>query len=460
MTLATILCAMGCSSPEQSRPEYYNQIVKELSSDSYFGRNDYNNGDVKAAKFIIDELIKMGVEPLAPQQDAPQPQTVYPYIKSVCTPCGPGRWEGEDEKYLAYLQSFSYPLNVMRGAAEFTVDGVTLEPTVDYVFKEFSPSCKGEFDVYYLPDEYYTIDGFCKYLSSGAFKNSFVVVDFNKYLDKMCYSDWKMEIYKEYLVPLENVGGVILQNDSPFPFFKSRSHYLTKMPVVMAYHNFPKDAKKVTVNLESQMIEQHDAHNVIAYIEGKSNPDSCIIFSAHYDHLGVMGEGRIFNGANDDASGVAMVLTLAQYYKKHRPSCSIMFIFFDGEESNLLGSFYYNGNPRLPIERVKYMIEPDMIGDTGDTLICQISDEGKAGLELMEKINNSAKEPFGKIDCQLLTDLSDHYPFALQHVPAAYFSIEGENYQYYHTPRDTYEHTSDENYERLFQLFVAFVKKY
>lgn len=458
MTLATILCAASCSSPKENRLEYYNQTVKELSSDSYFGRNDYNNGDIKAAKYIIDELMKIGIDPLAPQDDAPKPQKVYPYIKSVCTPCGIGRWEGENAKYLPYLQSFSYPLNVMRGAAEFAVDGVTLSPTIDFVFKEFSPTCKGEYDVYYLPDEYYTTDGFCKYLNSGAFKNTFVVVDFNKYLDKMCYSDWEMEIYKEFLLPLENVGGVILQNDSQFPFFKSRSHYLTKMPVVVTYQNFPKDAKKVYVNIESQMIE-HDAHNVIAYLEGKSKPDSCIIIGAHYDHLGLMGENNIFNGANDNASGVAMVLTLAQYYKKHRPDYSIMFIFFDGEESNLLGAFYYNGNPRLPLEKVKYMIEPDMIGDTGDTLICQISDEGKDGLELLRTINASAKEPFGAIDCHPLTDLSDHYPFALKHVPAAYFSIEGDNYQYYHTPRDTYEHTSDENYERLFQLFISFTDK-
>ena len=92
--------------------------------------------------------------------------------------------------------------------------------------------------------------------------------------------------------------------------------------------------------------------NIIGVLEGKTKKDEYVIISAHYDHLGMMNPGkgdRIYNGANDDASGVAGVLALASYFKKlDNNERSIIFIAFTGEELGLLGSKYFakNINPK------------------------------------------------------------------------------------------------------------------
>jgi Zn-dependent M28 family amino/carboxypeptidase len=113
--------------------------------------------------------------------------------------------------------------------------------------------------------------------------------------------------------------------------------------------------------------------NVVAVLRG-SDPalkDTCIILSAHYDHLGVRpaGEGdRIFNGANDDASGTTAVLEIAAAFAGLRPAPrrSIVFIAFAGEERGLLGSRYYAQHPVFPAEKTVAGINLEQLGRTDD----------------------------------------------------------------------------------------------
>lgn len=457
MALLSALCLAGCTQP-QSDLEYYNKIVKEISSENYYGRSGYNNGDVKTAKFIIGELMANGIKPI-PQEIRlnNELKVAYPPMKSEVHPYDAGRWADGTPEELAYLQNFCYPMNVYRGAMEFSVDGVKYEPTVDFVLKEFSPSCKGDFEVAYMDDRYYTVDGFCKHLNSGKYKNKFVVVDYDRVYDTMGGSS--LELYKTYLLPLNNVGGIIFTKKNSIPAFKSRNHYLTKMPALWVKDTFPKDAKMISINVESEKIEKHDAHNVIAYIEGTKVKDTCLMFIGHYDHLGLMGKDNMFPGANDNASGVAMVLTLAKYYSKHRPEYSSVFIFFDGEEENLLGSFYYAENPLLPLDKIKYIVDFDMIGDTGDVLLCQLPESAEKGLDLFKTLNAKAKAPFKEIRREPINDDSDNYPFALKNIPVIYFMFEGDYNKHYHTPRDTYENSSSENFQRLFDMTLKFAQE-
>ncbi len=448
----------SCSQKDEISAEmkgYYNLVVKELSSGTYMGRSDYANGDIRAAKFIIGELQKAGAEPVISGQT--EFRSAYPVRKSVVRPFGYGRWQTADSLYFPYLQNFTYPLNVMRGAMSLSVDGVKMEPTVDYTVKEFSPSCSGEFKVEVLEEEYYTPEKFFKYLNSGAFKKSFILLDWQRFKEKMPVDD--MEIYNTYFSPLDMVGGLILQDKEQFPFFKARSYYRTPMPVLMVNSTFPKEAGSLKIEIESEMIPQHDAHNIIARIEGTKGNDERILFMAHYDHLELMGKDNVFAGANDNASGVAMLLSLAKYFSIHKPETTVDFLFLDGEEENLLGAFYYAENAPAPLEKIKYAVNVDMVGDTGDTLICEISKEGENGLQLFREINKGTRGGFNDIKCQELTDNSDHYAFALKGVPVIYFTVEGEYYKYYHTPRDIYDNTSDMNFERIFNLITSFVSR-
>lgn len=79
---------------------------------------------------------------------------------------------------------------------------------------------------------------------------------------------------------------------------------------------------------------------MVGYIQGTRKPDSMIVLTAHYDHLGGLGNATYFPGANDNASGISMLLSLARYYSNidHRPEYTMVFIAFGGEEVGLIGS--------------------------------------------------------------------------------------------------------------------------
>lgn len=443
--------------PTEAQKEYYNKVVKELSDDSYFGRSVYRDGDIKAAKYIISELQRIGVEAV-PMDNGNEEYPATPEYKSKVYPSGLGRWAEGSIEEIVYLQNFSFPMNTFYGQMSVSLDGKELVPTVDYIVKEFSSGLNGKYSVKYLDNKYITTEGLVKHLDSGRYKNSFVVIDWKEYLDKLEYHPF--EVYAPYLGQLKNVAGVILKGEGDlFPFFMARSWYTTNMPVLMVDGDFPTNAKEVEVNIENKFLPERDAHNIIAHIPGKKNPDKYLMFSAHYDHLGLMGRDNLFNGANDDASGIAMLLTLAEKFQKSRPDYSVVFLFCDAEEENLLGSFYYTQNPILPLEDMIAFVELDMIQDNGNTLVTQISDQGTHLLEAFTQVNGELSNPFEKINQEALSDYSDHYPFALKKVPAIYFTVEGDFYKYYHTPRDKYENSSNDNFERFYEMLSRFSLK-
>ena len=445
--------------------EYFVDVVGELSSAQYYGRSNYENGSVKAAEFILGEIKKLGVETVPEEviakawegKQRPQLHALQPEFKSLITPSDAGRWSNGTQQQLSYMQHFTHPLNAQRGAVELVVDGDTLNHTVQYTLKEFSPTFKGELEVVYLDNKYLVPDEFCKHLNSGAFKDKAVVLDWDRFCETM-YTYPGIEVYKTYFVPMENVGALICKGKELLPYFKSRNHFNTPMPVFMVDETFPADAKRVSIDVEAQMIE-NDAHNIIAWIPGTKYTEKHYIIACHYDHLGICGN-EIFYGANDNASGTAMLLNLMRHYKENPPEYSVMFIFFDAEENNLLGSFFYADNPLLPLEDIQYFVELDMIGDNGNTVYCQISDQGEEGLECLNAISNAMPVPFAKLDRHPLDDYADHYPFALKGVPAIYIEMDGDTNKNYHSPRDTFENFSADNYQRLFTLVTEFVKGY
>src|SRR5262249_37290374 len=113
-----------------------------------------------------------------------------------------------------------------------------------------------------------------------------------------------------------------------------------------------------------QEVHKKTSPNVIGVLKG-TTPDESIIYTAHYDHLGKRdvpaGQDGIYNGARDNASGVAMMLDIAQAFAmtKTRPRRSIYFVSTTGEESGLLGSEYLAAHPVMPIEKVAANINVD-----------------------------------------------------------------------------------------------------
>ena len=452
--MACALALVGCTDYRA----YYNSVLEEISSERYNGRSVYGDGDVRAAKYLIDQLASF--EGIVPCEAAgPEDQSVRPYLKSLVEPGDEGRWnvvEGK-EKYLPYLQHFQFPMNVMRGAMSLSVDGVSYAPTFDYTVKEFSPACHGFFKVTYLDEEAYRREGFMENLSSGLYRDQFVVIDWNRYLETVRPDPF--DKYKPWLTELENIGGIILRQEEQFPYFKARTYYQGKCPVLFVNKSFPDDAREIELHLDAEMLPTRDAHNVVAWLPGTDpSCDTYYTFIAHYDHLGYMGADQVFPGANDNGSGSAMVVTLAKYFSKHRPRHGIQFILVDAEEENLLGSFFYCENPRRPLDKIEYLIDLDMVADDSDHLATQITPGGEAGLERFRQINAASKAPFDLV-MEEMNDDSDHFSFAQKGVPGIYFETIGSIIQHYHTPRDTYQNTRDENFDRLFDMIVRFVEE-
>ena len=458
-------CSNNNSSLEPSE-NYYVEVVKELSADKYYGRSNYNNGNIKAGEYILSQIEALGVKTV-PQEivnaawegkEKPALHSLQPEFKSLITPCDARRFAHATPEQLSYMQHYNFPLNAQRGAVELIADGDTLKHTIDYTLKEFSPTYKGELEVVYLDNKYLHPDKFCTYLNSGEFKDKAVVLDWDCFRETM-YTYPGIEVYKTYFVPLDKVGALICRGKELLPYFKSRNHFNTPMPVFITNEAFPENAQKVSINVEAEMID-HDAHNIIAFIPGTEDTQKHFILACHYDHLGICGEKEIFNGANDNSSGTAMLLNLMRHFKLNPPKYSVMFIFFDAEENNLLGSFFYADNPVLPLEDIQYFIELDMIGDNGNNIYCQISDPGEEGLAYLNKINSSMKNPFAKLDRHPMDDYADHYPFGLKGVPAIYIELDGDTNKNYHSPRDTFENFYSNNYNRLFTLVREFVEGY
>ena len=172
--------------------------------------------------------------------------------------------------------------------------------------------------------------------------------------------------------------------------------------------------------------ERITSYNVVGRIEGSTYPDETVIYSAHWDHIGV-GEpdargDRIFNGAADNASGTAAVLEMARgWMAGPTPERSVVFLFVTAEEKGLLGSEYYATNPLYPLETTVAVINVDGAAPMGPSRDFGIY--GSADMQLLDQLKDVAARwdvrytPDSKPEAGLFFR-SDHFPFAKRGVPA------------------------------------------
>ncbi|HET6436313.1 MAG TPA: M28 family peptidase [Xanthomonadaceae bacterium] len=175
--------------------------------------------------------------------------------------------------------------------------------------------------------------------------------------------------------------------------------------------------------VDSQVIT---SHNIVGRIEGSKHPDETVIYSAHWDHLGVgqpdaKGD-RIYNGAVDNATGTAALIEIARAYAKApRPERSVVFLNVTAEEKGLLGSEYYAANPLYPLAKTVAVLNMDALDPTGAKR--DFSTSGSAKQELLDQTIATAKT----FDLRFTPDShpeagyffrSDHFPFAKRGVPA------------------------------------------
>lgn len=184
-------------------------------------------------------------------------------------------------------------------------------------------------------------------------------------------------------------------------------------------------------------------HNVVGVVKGTKTPDKYIVVGGHYDHLGMGGPGSgsrkpdtiaVHNGADDNASGTAGVIEMAQKITDNPLECSVIFIDFSAEELGLIGSKYFVNNPLVNLKDVKAMINMDMIGRLDSLKRLAIGGTGTAveadsilDLTLKNYDFEVARNPQG-------SGPSDHSSFYFENIPVLFFTT-GVHDQY-HTPAD------------------------
>ena len=192
-------------------------------------------------------------------------------------------------------------------------------------------------------------------------------------------------------------------------------------------------------------------------VKGTIVPDSFIVITAHYDHLGGLGKDTYFPGANDNASGVALLLNLARYYALHPQKYSISFILFSGEEIGLLGSKYFTENPLLPLNKIRFLINTDLAGTGDDGITVVNATEFPKEFEWMQQLNTDFKL-LKAVNARGKAANSDHHFFTEKGVPSFFFYTLG-GVSYYHDILDKSETLPLNEHEDLYKLLIKFNEK-
>lgn len=207
--------------------------------------------------------------------------------------------------------------------------------------------------------------------------------------------------------------------------------------------------------------EIYNGTNVLGLIKGISSKYKYIVISAHYDHEGIK-NGEIYNGADDDASGISALFAFAEYFKNNPPNHSVILAAFDSEELGLKGSKYFVKNTIIPFHYIEVNINMDMISRSDKNELYAVGTSYNSQLkDLILNFNQSDKVTLltghdGKDGKQNWTNSSDHSSFHKKKIPFLYFGVEDHND--YHTPNDNYENIHPEFFKEAVNVIISVFK--
>ncbi len=200
--------------------------------------------------------------------------------------------------------------------------------------------------------------------------------------------------------------------------------------------------------------------NVIGYVDNKGS--RTVIIGAHYDHLGMGGEGSLYregkaihNGADDNASGVAVMLNLAGKLATQPSDNNYLFIAFSGEEMGLLGSNYFVKNPTVNFDQVNFMINMDMVGRLREDKTLAVHGVGTS--VIWSQTLNALNPGFKLVEKESGIGPSDHTSFYLSNIPVLHF-FTGQHGDY-HKPGDDSEKLNYEGMEMISDYILSIIRE-
>lgn len=384
------------------------QVKKDLimlTSPELAGRGYVDNGLEKAADFITGRLGEMGLNPV--------------------------------------MQEYGYAVNTFPESSILKIDGISLKEGYDFIVDPRSGSYRGSAKLMQLDSASLLAEE-----RPTIVKGVIPVID-TEGID----TPDEVAIQHEFVRQALRNGPVLLLKEKLTWSVGQRLYPNPLIEVIKS--SFPEKANKISLKVKPVELE-FEATNIIAKVEGKRS-DSLLVFTAHYDHLGMMGKA-LFAGASDNATGTATLLDLAKHYSRNEPEFDTYFIFFSGEEAGLIGSRYFVEFPTFDLSKIKFLINLDLMGSAakGITIV-----NGRLHQDLMAKMAaiNTEENLVPKIKLRGKAANSDHYWFSEMGIPAIFIYTEG-NITAYHDVYDLPSVVDWSNYEEVFTLLVDFVKTF
>lgn len=407
-----VLLLISGSLISQNNPS--REILNDLCSDEMMGRGYVRFGHVKAAKYIQE------------------------YYKSI---------QLKQFKKGTYLQPFKIKANTFPNDLNVSIDGKPLNEGVDYILDPSSGTAKGKFGLIKVDQK--NLMDFLDEVSLSKIKNFEGKVLVLNTLNSN--NPDTLSIFNELKIGLSMICPIIWVNNEKFTWSISRD--VAEFPILELKDSLIWDADSVYLDVENVFLRDIVTHNVIGSISGLKKKS--IIISAHYDHLGMMGKA-IFPGANDNASGVAMLLSLANYFSDKSPKYNLVFIAFGAEEAGILGSKYYVENPLFPLDDIKFVLNLDIMG-TGDEGITVVNGLlHKKQFKQLTSINKK-QEYLSKIKIRGRAANSDHYWFSQLGIPSFFIYTMG-GIKAYHDVYDRSETLPMSEFNDLFHLLIDFIE--
>ena len=407
--------------PQEVLP-YARMIVDTLSNPSMHGRGYVQEGHLKAASFIAAEFQRLG-------------------LKSF----GNG-----------FFQEFEVSVNTFPARVALKADSQKLEAGSDFLVAPCSQSIEGSYPTLYLSKkDVLEPNRLLQKLQVSAGK--ILVVDQSHFNQATAEEKKKLQETLEFLKHFKNnpATAVVFLTTEKLTWHVAQQACETPQ-LVIKKELVAENISSFSLEIDNHYLKRLNTQNVVGLVKGKNPEKGVLVYSAHYDHLGQLGEQAYFPGANDNASGVAMLLSLARHYAKaeNKPEQSILFIAFGAEELGLLGSQHFVKNPLVPLESINFLINLDITG-TGEEGIKVVN--GKVYEEEFQQLQalNEQHQLLPKVSARGEACNSDHCLFYEAGVPGFYIYTLG-GIQAYHDIDDKAETLPLTEFEDLFTLLKLF----
>lgn len=429
---AIVIFMLGCGVCLQAQMAAGARHVAQLASQRMYGRGYVNNG-IGIAQHYIDSCFKAyGLQPF--------------------------------EYYEGYAQPVSYPVNTFPNEMILSIDGVQLTPGQDFLIDAMS--CGGNKTLKCVPFDLNDLRAIVANTNPTEFKKKYQSKYANECLvfneTDSTFTEKERNIIKRWIEldlcwsGLYDIGAIVTITNKKLTH-NIASTYGSVPHFIVSDKNLATTKCKMLQFTVAQKLDTVQTANVCGFVDGTDTTAGFIVLTAHYDHLGMMGQQTTFYGANDNASGVAMLLTLAEYYSKNKPRKSIIFIATCGEELGLLGAKALVAAPPFALEDVDFLINIDIAG-TGNEGITVVN--GKTffnEFELLTAINNE-KHYVSNIKERGEACNSDHCPFFQKNVPSFFIYTTGGS-QAYHDIYDKAETLPLNKFNDVFHLLTDFIEK-